>query len=157
MEDKNITNITEETAENTAEAEALQTKENEKESEVQKTKKQPKNKRGLKEFLKSRKARYGAVSTAIVIITVAVVIVLNIVVSLLVDRFPNLKLDLTANSAYELNEDTADYMSHLDKDVDFNILSKEEDFIKNDPDTGKYFKQFMMGKEFINNILVNNK
>ena len=137
MEDKNIKNIAEETAENTAEAEALQAKENETENKAQKPKKQPKNKRGLKEFLKSRKARYGAVSTAIVIITVAVVIVLNIVVSLLVDRFPNLKLDLTANSAYELNEDTADYMSHLDKDVDFNILSKEEDFIKN----GEYFVQ----------------
>lgn len=91
----------------------------------------------LKNFLKSREARYGATATAIVIITVALVVVLNVVVNLLVGRFPNLKVDLTANSAYELNEDTADYMSHLDKDVDFNILSKEEDFIKN----GEYFVQ----------------
>ncbi len=137
MEDKNIKNLTEETAENTAETEAIQEKETEKENKDQKTKKKPKNKRGLKEFLKSRKARYGAVSTAIVIITVAVVIVLNIVVSLLVDRFPNLKVDFTANSAYELNEDTADVLSHLDKDVDIYILTSEDDFIKN----GEYFVQ----------------
>ena len=141
MEDKNIKNLTEETAENTAETEAIQEKETKKETEKenkdQKTKKKPKNKRGLKEFLKSRKARYGAVSTAIVIITVAVVIVLNIVVSLLVDRFPNLKVDFTANSAYELNEDTADVLSHLDKDVDIYILTSEDDFIKN----GEYFVQ----------------
>lgn len=95
------------------------------------------NKRGLKGFLKSRKARYGAVATGIVIGVVAVVIVLNIIVSLLVERFPNLKLDLTSNSAYALNEDTVDYMSHLGKDVNVYILAKEDDFVKN----GEYFVQ----------------
>lgn len=95
------------------------------------------SKRGLKAFLKSRKARYGAVATGIVLGTVAIVIVLNIVVSLLVDRFPNLKLDLTANNAYALNEDTVEYMSHLGKDVDVYILTKEDDFVKN----GEYFVQ----------------
>ena len=95
------------------------------------------NKRGLKGFLKSRKARYGAVSTGIVIGVVALVIVLNVIVSLLVDRFPNLKIDLTSNSAYALNEDTVDYMSHLSKDVNVYILAKEDDFVKN----GEYFVQ----------------
>ena len=95
------------------------------------------NKRGLKGFLKSRKARYGAVSTGIVIGVIALVIVLNVIVSLLVDRFPNLKIDLTSNSAYALNEDTVDYMSHLGKDVNVYILAKEDDFLKN----GEYFVQ----------------
>ncbi len=94
-------------------------------------------KRGLKAFLKSRKARYGAVATGIVLGTVAIVIVINIIVGLLVERFPELKLDLTANSAYALNEDTVDYMSHLDKDVTVYILSTEDGFIKN----GEYFVQ----------------
>ena len=94
-------------------------------------------KRGLKAFLKSRKARYGAVATGIVLGTVAIVIVINIIVGLLVERFPELKLDLTANNAYALNEDTVDYMSHLDKDVTVYILSTEDGFIKN----GEYFVQ----------------
>ncbi len=47
-------------------------------------------KRGLKAFLKSRKARYGAVATGIVLGTVAIVIVINIIVGLLVERFPEL-------------------------------------------------------------------
>ena len=98
---------------------------------IQKAKKKPKGKSSLKDFLKSRKARYGAIATAIVIVTVALVVVLNVVVNLLVGRFPNLKVDLTANSAYELNEDTVDFLSHLDKDVDFYVLSKEDDFVKN--------------------------
>ena len=44
-------------------------------------------KRGLKAFLKSRKARYGAVATGIVLGTVAIVIVINIIVGLLVSYF----------------------------------------------------------------------
>ncbi len=96
-----------------------------------------KNKGGLKGFLKSRKARYGAAATAILLITVALVIVLNIVVGMLVERFPNLKLDLTANKAYELQDDTVDYMSHLTKDVNLYILSTEDKFVGN----GEYFVQ----------------
>lgn len=96
-----------------------------------------KNKRGLKGFLKSRKARYGAVATGIVIGTVAIVIVLNIIVGLLVERFPNLKLDLTSNSAFALSDDTVDYLSHMTKDVDLYILSTEEKFVSN----GEYFVQ----------------
>lgn len=96
-----------------------------------------KNKSGFKSFIKSRKARYGAVATGIVLITVALVIVLNIIVGLLVDRFPNLKLDLTANNAYALQKDTVDYMEHLSKDVNLYILSTEDGFVSN----GEYFVQ----------------
>lgn len=96
-----------------------------------------KAKGGFKSFLKSRKARYGALSTAIVIGVVAIIVVLNIVTGLLVERFPNLKLDLTANSAYALSDDTADYLSHLDKDVAVYVLSTEEQFTGN----GEYFVQ----------------
>lgn len=145
--------------ENEAEAEKLISEENEVETEASEEKetkkkketsnkskkktqaskaiKKSKEKRSLKEFLKSRKARYGAVAVLIVVITVAVVIVLNVIVGLLVDRFPNLKVDFTNNKAFELNEDTVDYLSHLDKDVTVYILSAEENFING----GEYFVQ----------------
>ena len=55
--------------------------------------------KGIKAFLKSRKARHGGMAIALVIIVTAVVVVINIIANLLVDRFPNLKLDFTANSA----------------------------------------------------------
>lgn len=96
-----------------------------------------KTKGGVLEFFKSRKARHGIVATAIVLVTAALVVVLNIIVSLLVDRFPNLKLDLTANSAYALHDDTVDYLSHMTKDVNLYILSTEDSFISN----GEYFVQ----------------
>ena len=153
MEDKKTKMETEKTAEKTVEKEASKAKDTKKSKEKTKAKETSKNKdntkknnnlktktkekRSLKEFLKSRKARYGAIATLIVIITIALVIVLNVVVNLLVGRFPNLKVDFTANQAYELNEDTVDYLSHLEKDVDIYILTPEDDFVKN----GEYFVQ----------------
>lgn len=86
------------------------------------------DKKGFKAFLKSRKARHGSVAAAIVAVVVALVIVLNIVCNLLVDRFPNLKIDMTANSAYSLQEDTLDYVSHLSKDVKITILMTKDNF-----------------------------
>ena len=92
---------------------------------------------GLKAFLKSRKTKHGSLAIAIVAIVIALVVVLNIVTSLLVERFPILKFDLTANNAYALQNDTVDYMSHLKKDVTMYILSTEDVFVHN----GEYFVQ----------------
>lgn len=115
-EEKNLNNLN-------ASEEAVQ-KKSEKKS---KKKKSGRNGR-LKTFLKSRKARHGSVAIAIVAVVVAIVIVLNIICSLLVDRFPNLKVDMTANSSYALQDDTADYVSHLSKDVKITILMNKDDF-----------------------------
>ena len=84
--------------------------------------KEKSSKGSFKAFLKSRKARHGSMAAVLVIGAVALVVVLNIVVGLLVERFPNLKMDLTSNSAYALSDDTSDFMSHLDKDVTMYIL-----------------------------------
>lgn len=96
-----------------------------------------KEKKGIKEFLKSRKARHGSVAVAITAIVIALVIVLNIVVGLVMDRFPEAVLDLTSNSVFELQKDTADYISHLEKDVTVNILMGKDAF----ENQGSYFVQ----------------
>ena len=93
-------------------------------------------KRGSKPALRSR-ARHGVLAVAITVGFAVVIVVLNVVVGLLTDRFPELKLDLTSNKAYALQEDTVDYMSHLKKDVDCFILSTEKAFTAN----GEYFVQ----------------
>lgn len=106
--------------------ESVQTKADKKSEK--KNKKNKKGSGGIKAFLKSRKARHGSVAIGIVIAVIAIVIVLNIICSLLVGRFPNLKLDMTANSSYALQEDTADYVSHLSKNVKVTILMNKDDF-----------------------------
>ena len=116
---------------------AAKTEEPEK-AEAPKTEDKKKKKEGkIKSFMKSRKAKHGSIAIIIVAVVIAITIVINIVCGLLVDRFPNLKLDLTANSAFELQEDTLNYVSDLKQDVTINILASQSDFENN----GTYFIQ----------------
>ncbi len=106
--------------------------------EAEKKPKQKKNKKGgFKAFMKSRKAKHGTVAVLIVAVVLAAVIVLNVITSLLVDKFPALALDLTSNQVYALQDDTKDYISHLEKDVTIYPLSSEDKFT----DNGEYFVQ----------------
>ena len=90
-----------------------------------KTEKKPSKPKAL---LQSRKMRHGSLAVILTAVGVAVVVLLNVVVGLLVDRFPELKADLTANKAFALSNDTKDYMSRLTKDVKLHIVASEEDF-----------------------------
>lgn len=110
--------------------------ETEKKQKSEKPKK-AKKKGGFKEFLKSRKARHGSVAVAILAVVIAIVIVINVVFALLIERFPDLKIDFTANNSFALQEDTIDYISHLDKDITLNVLMSETEF----ESQGSYFVQ----------------
>lgn len=103
---------------------------------MEKNKKSEK-KGGIKAFFKSRKTKHGSLAIAITAVVIALVIILNFVTSMLVDRFPNLKLDLTSTNAFALQDDTEEYMSHLKKDIKMYILSSENTFVSN----GQYFVQ----------------
>ncbi len=94
-------------------------------------------KSGLKRLFQSRKMRHGSLAVVFTAIAVAVVILLNVVAGLLVDRFPEMKADFTANKAFALANDTKEYMSRLDKDVKLYIISDEDDFMN----TSTYFVQ----------------
>lgn len=111
-------------------AEVKNEKSDSKPTKPQKSEKPVKNKKkgGLKAFLKSRKARHGSVAIAVVAVVIALVVVLNIVVSLLVERFPNMVLDFTKDSSFALENDTIDYVSHIDKDITITVLTTEEKF-----------------------------
>ena len=91
----------------------------------------------LMEFLKSRKARHGALAVGITIIVIALIVGINIAAGLLTERFPALEADLTPNAAYELQEDTIDYVSHLQKDVTVNIFGTKDQFTSG----GEYYVQ----------------
>lgn len=88
-------------------------------------------------LLQSRKMRHGSLAVILTAVGVAVVILLNVAVGLLVERFPDLKMDFTANKAFALSSDTKDYMSRLQKDVKLYIAATEEQFTE----TSTYFVQ----------------
>lgn len=121
--------------------EVTEAQENVTEPEKKKTKKakpeKSSKKGGFKAFLKSRKARHGSLAAVIVAVVVAIVIVINVICGLLVDRFPDLKIDLTANNSFALQDDTIDYVSHLKKDINLYVLMTEKD-VENQ---GTYFIQ----------------
>lgn len=96
-----------------------------------------KENKGFKAFITSRKAKHGSVAIAIVAVGIAIAIILNVICSLLVNKFPALSIDMTSNQVFELQQDTTDYVNHLEKDVTINVLSTKDNFISN----GSYFVQ----------------
>lgn len=105
----------------------IKTSEEEKKEIKDKEKKEKKKKGKLKAFLTSRKAKKGSVAILLLIIFLALVIGLNIVTNLLVTRYPNLSLDMTSKSIYELSSDTVEYLKNLNEDVTINVLANKED------------------------------
>lgn len=140
-ENKNLNTISEDTAnaDSNAVAETADKKEDTKAKKAKKDKKKKSDKEPgkFKKFMKSRKAKHGTVAMAITAIVIVMVIVLNIIIGLLVDRFPDLELDLTSNGSFALQDDTIDYMAHLDNDVTVYILMEKETF----ESQGTYFVQ----------------
>ena len=74
-----------------------------------------------------KKFKYGGLAAAITAVVVASVVGVNILVSTLVEKYP-LKLDLTETAMYEISEDTIDYVSSLEQDVNFTVLMDESNF-----------------------------
>lgn len=82
----------------------------------------------IKAFFKSRKTRKGSVAVIILAAALAVVVLLNVVTGLLVQRFPNLQFDMTSSGTYQLQKDTVEYLDQLDKDVNLYVLVTEKTF-----------------------------
>ncbi|MDE5565188.1 MAG: GldG family protein, partial [Oscillospiraceae bacterium] len=82
-----------------------------------------------------KKLKYGGLATAITCVAVAIVVVVNLLVSRLVERYP-LKLDLTANGVYEISEDSISFLQGMEKEVNFTVLMSESSFETN----GTYMK-----------------
>lgn len=149
MNEENKVITPNETPETTAENTKENAPEQVADSKKGKKNKPKKQKGSFKAFLKSRKARHGSLAIVIVAVVVAIVIVLNVICGLLVDRFPDLKLDLTANQSFALQDDTIDYVSHLNKEVTLNVLMPENE-VENQ---GTYFIQ---AKNLIDKIKSNS-
>ena len=90
--------------------------------EVKKAKKPSK----IGAFLKSRNAKRGTISIVLTVLFIAIVVGLNIVATMLTNRFPVLSADLTQNDIYELTTPSVEFMKQLEKDVDVYVLMEEK-------------------------------
>ncbi len=99
-------------------------------------KKQNEKRFSLKDFFKARNTRRGAVSIAITALIIVAVILLNVAVTSLTNRY-SLYLDTTQNKDFRLQSTTAEFAASVKKDVDFYVLASEKDF----EDSGDYYTQ----------------
>jgi hypothetical protein len=90
-----------------------------------------KKKRNLK------KLKYGAMSVVLGIIVIAVIVILNVIVTLASERV-NLSADLTSNSIYALSAQTTDFLKTVNADVEIVVMLDEDSInIAGEP----YYKQ----------------
>ena len=78
-------------------------------------------------LLSSRKFKYGGFATAVTIGFIVLVLVVNIIATLLLDRFP-LSIDLTGGGIYELSSDSVEIINNVDDDINIYVLVEEQAF-----------------------------
>lgn len=81
----------------------------------------------LSNIFKNRRFRMGSFATVLTVIFIAVLIILNMIVSAVSERYP-IQLDLTTGKIYGLSDETIEYLKTVDKDVNMYILSTEDSF-----------------------------
>lgn len=74
--------------------------------------------------INQRRFKYGTLATVITIIFIAVVVLVNILASMILERFPA-KVDLTENKLFSLSDESIDYLKTIDKDIEITVLSEE--------------------------------
>ncbi len=75
----------------------------------------------------NRKLRFGTTATVLTVVVVAAVLVFNVIVSVLYDRFP-LTWDLTADNAFTLSEESREVASKINTDVEILVFFDENTF-----------------------------
>lgn len=77
--------------------------------------------------INKRALKYGSFATALTVLFVAAVVLLNVVATMLFDRFP-ITLDLTADSIYSVSEETIEYVKGIDSLVDITVMATEDEY-----------------------------
>ena len=94
------------------------------------------NNNGIFSKLKTRKFKVGTTATAMTVIVIAAIIVINLIVGQLTDKF-GLSLDLTQNKIFSLTNQSIEFIKDLKKDVEIVLLSDEKTFAQ----SNSYFSQ----------------
>jgi len=80
-----------------------------------------------REEVKSRKLKYGTLALVVTIIFIVAVIVVNVLIGYLTDRFV-LEIDMTSEKLFEISEDTKEVIADLSEPITITILAEENDY-----------------------------
>lgn len=109
------------------------------------------NKPKKKPNFNKKKLKYGSLATAITAIFIAAIVLLNVVVSTIMDRYP-LKLDLTSDKLYEISQESIDYMKTVEQDIEIAVMYEESYFqtgstyLKMVPEVLDKYRQYAAGE-----------
>ncbi len=84
--------------------------------------------------------KYGSFSLGIVAITIAAVIILNVIMSVMVDR-GLLKIDLSSGGQYTMSEENISFIEGIDKKIAITVLSEESAYT--DGTMNRFSQQYM--------------
>lgn len=89
-----------------------------------------------KNIFANRRFKYGSLATIITIGFVVAVILLNVVASILLERFP-LTIDLTPNQQFQLKDESIELVQALDEDITITVCADETTY----ESISQYYKQ----------------
>ena len=94
-------------------------------------KKEKKQKQPGKKLFNMNKVKRGGVTTLMTVVFIAIVIVLNVVVSALTQRFPSMDIDLTAEGLNTLSDQAMDVAKSVDEETTIYLIGSEEAYRDN--------------------------
>ena len=74
-----------------------------------------------------RSFKFGAASTAFTVVFIVVIVLINLLAGVLVEKFP-VNIDLTSEKLYEISDESRDFIQNMTDDVTITILVPENDF-----------------------------
>ena len=74
-----------------------------------------------------KKLKHGMMSTILTIVFVAVVVLVNVVATVIFDRYP-VTIDLTKDKIYSISDESEEYVKKIDTDVLITVFAEEEAF-----------------------------
>lgn len=92
--------------------------------------------------LKQRKL----VNAAVIVVALLIIVGINILATVLVNRFPSLEADVTSKGTYSLNATTKEYLKYMDEEVVVSVLQAEENFVGRTDDSGSNSYYYQVNK-----------
>ncbi len=97
--------------------------------------------------------KHTTMATVLTVFFIAIVVMINIVASIIFDRYP-LTIDLTENSKYSISEESIEYVKGIDSEITVTVLADEEAFASVNEYTVQAQELLQRYKEYNGNIKI---
>lgn len=75
-------------------------------------------------IFKSRRFKHGTLATVMTVVFVAAIVLVNIIATILLEKFP-LNIDLTKDQSYVMSDESKDFLKKVDKEITITFIGSE--------------------------------